>query len=128
MRRPGLTAAWWALCALHLLPGVVALVAPGAFADQVGLSGDEPHWVRDVGVGELAVAAVAAAGALRPATRPALVVVLVVQAVLHAGSHVADGVGGAVIPSLVLQAVLLSVAARCAAPTRAPGAWDRARP
>ena len=107
-----MTAVWWALCALHLLPGGFALVDPVGFASLVGLSGDEPHWVRDVGVGELATAVVAAIGAWRPAARPVLLVVLGAQLVLHAGSHLVDGVGGAAVPSLLLQAVLLGVAAR----------------
>ena len=123
-----MSAVWWVLCALHLLPGAAALLDPGGFASLVGLSGAEPHWVRDVGVGELAVAVAAAVGARRPAARPALLVVLGAQLVLHAGSHLVDGVGGAVVASLLLQALLLSAAARSAAPTRARGASAPARP
>jgi hypothetical protein len=114
--------AWWALCALHLLPGVAALLDPAGFGSLVGLSAAEPHWVRDVGVGELALAVAAAGGALRPAARPALLVVLAVQLVLHTGSHVVDGVGGAVVVSLLLQAALLAAAARSAVPTRSRAA------
>lgn len=118
-------AAWWALCLLHAVPGLAALVAPAQFAAVVaGLATEAPHYARDVGVGELALAALAALAAARPAARPAAALVLTLQLGLHAVSHAVDGLGGPVVPSLVAQAALLVIAAaRSAAPTPARGAW-----
>jgi hypothetical protein len=109
-------AAWWALCLLHLLPGLAALVAPSWFAAEVaGIPVAEPHFARDVGVGELTLAAAAALAAVRPSVRTAVALVMGVQLVLHAGSHVvdraaADGWANALVAiSLVVQAALLVV-------------------
>ena len=131
MRRPPLTAAiWWALCLLHAVPGLVALVTPARFASGVaGLATDAPHYVRDVGVAELALAGLAAVAAVRPAVRPAAAGVLALQLALHAVSHTVDGLGGPVVASLVAQAVLLAIAAaRSAGPTPARGASAPAPP
>ena len=104
-------AAWAGLVALHLLPGLAALLAPAWFAAELaGLPTGEPHYVRDVGVGELVLAALALLALLRPALRGPVVGVLAVQLVLHAGSHAVDRLGGAVVPLLALQAVLIAVA------------------
>ena len=101
-------AAWAALAALHLLPGVAALVAPAWFAAEVaGLPTGEPHYVRDVGVGEVLLAALALLALARPTLRRPVALVLGLQLMLHAASHAVDRLGGAVVPSLVLQATLL---------------------
>jgi hypothetical protein len=115
-------AAWWALALLHLLPGLAALVAPGWFAAEVaGLPTDTAHFVRDVGVAELTMAAAAGLAAVRPSAQPVVLVVLSVHLALHVGSHVIDApalsLGGnvAVGVTLLVQAVLLTLAARARA-------------
>ena len=106
-------AAWWALCLLHLVPGLAATAAPDWFAAELaGLATGEVHYVRDVGVGELTLAALSAVGALRPALSRPLVLVLAAQLALHSASHAVDRLGGPVVPLLLLQAALLAVAFR----------------
>ena len=125
MREKQASVAWWALCLLHAAPGVAGLVAPMWFATELaGISTQQPHFARDVGVAELTLAAAAALAALRPATRRPVAGVLTLHLVLHAVSHVADhGAADAaanvlITATLAVQAALLTVG--CARTTARP--------
>lgn len=116
MRGDPLTGAWAALTLLHLVVGLPAAFTPSWFAaEAAGLATRQPHYVRDVGVGELVLAALALLALLRPALRRPVALVLAFQVVLHATSHAVDGLGGAIVLLLLLQAGLLPVAIRGAA-------------
>ena len=125
-------AGWAALAALHLLPGVAALVAPAWFAAEVaGLATGEPHYARDVGVGEVLLAALALLALARPALRRPVALLLALQLALHAASHAVDRLGGAVVPSLALQALLIGAvlsASRASAGGPLAGTPPSARP
>jgi hypothetical protein len=79
------------VAAAQLLPGILAVVAPGAFYDQIASYPPEnSHFIRDLGSWQIALGLLALAAFRRPALRVPVLLVLAVQYVLHAVSHVID--------------------------------------
>ena len=105
---------WIVLAVLNLGPGLIALVAPGAFITHVasfGTGGE--HYVRDLGAAQIALGLAAAAAAAKQGWRPAVAFIFTVHLVLHAASHTIDRSAGTVAAtwgvglSLVVQAAAL---------------------
>jgi hypothetical protein len=79
------------VAAAQLLPGILAIVAPGVFYDQLGAYPPENHhYIRDVGSWQIGLGLLALAAARRPALRAPVLLALAVQYVLHGVSHVID--------------------------------------
>ncbi|HWT94299.1 MAG TPA: DUF4345 family protein [Solirubrobacteraceae bacterium] len=82
------------VAAAQLLPGVIALVAPGAFYDLLApYPPENAHLSKDLGAWQIALGAAALLAARRPDWRAPMLAVLALQYGLHTISHVID-VGG----------------------------------
>lgn len=88
---PGLTGALWALAAVQATIGLVQIVAPGWFYDQIANFGQRSdHTLRDVATYYLASAIALAAAAKRPSWRAPVLLLVLLQYVFHAVNHLAD--------------------------------------
>lgn len=104
-----------ALAVYHLLLGLLMVVAPGTFFDQIGPFGARnDHYIRDVSTFYLAFGAGLAVAVRRPAWRVPVVAVVALQYVFHVVNHIVDvskadpkWLGPADAVSLALGAVLL---------------------
>jgi hypothetical protein len=75
----------------HVALGVLALVAPGTFYDQIGHYGSEnTHYIGDVGAFYLAAGIALAATIVRPAWRAPLLWLFCLWYGLHALNHAFD--------------------------------------
>ncbi len=80
-----------ALAAYHLLLGLLMVVAPGTFFDQVGPFGARnDHYIRDVSTFYLAFGVGLALAVRRPAWRAPVVAVVALQYVFHLVNHLVD--------------------------------------
>ena len=100
----------YVVAAAQLLPGVFALVAPGAFYDVIGpYPPENAHFIKDLGSWQIALGVAALLGARRADWRVPMLAVLALQYGLHTVSHAIDA--GGTDPSwngpatLVLQAL-----------------------
>ena len=79
------------VAAAQILPGLLALVAPGTFYAQVGpYPPENDHFVRDLGSWQVALGAAALHAVRRPAWRTPMLAILALQYALHAISHLVD--------------------------------------
>lgn len=79
------------IAASQLLPGILALVAPGAFYDAfAAFPPANSHFIRDLGSWQVALGLVALLAWRRPALRGPVLAILAIQYGLHLVSHVID--------------------------------------
>ena len=103
----------------QLLPGLLALLAPGTFYDLIATYPPEnAHFAKDVGSWQIALGLAALLAIGRPALRPLMLVVLALQLALHAISHAIDveladpeAMGWATLVALVAGALALGALA-----------------
>lgn len=75
----------------QILLGVLALVAPGAFYENVGpFPPENTHFIKDIGSWQVALGAAALYAVRRPAWRTPMLGLLALQFILHTISHVVD--------------------------------------
>jgi threonine dehydrogenase-like Zn-dependent dehydrogenase len=90
-RREAVDAALLVVGVAQLVPGALALLAPGAFYDLIGpYPPENPHFVKDLGSWQIALGAAALYAVRRPAWRAPMLAVLALQYALHAVSHLID--------------------------------------
>lgn len=83
--------ALYAIAAVQILPGLLALVAPGAFYDLLGpYPPQNDHFIKDLGSWQIALGAAALIGARQPDWRVPMLAILTLQYGLHTVSHAID--------------------------------------
>jgi hypothetical protein len=89
---PGLAEITLLLVALgQLLPGIIAVLAPGAFYDLLaGYPPENHHFIRDVGSWQIALGLLALVALRRREWRVPALGILAVQFILHTVSHIID--------------------------------------
>jgi Family of unknown function (DUF6790) len=87
----GLRAILFVVAAYHVITGVLALLAPDTFFDDIGRYGIEnSHYVGDVGAFQLAFGLAVLIAALRPAWRAPILYLGALWYALHALNHLFD--------------------------------------
>jgi hypothetical protein len=87
----GLRAILFVVAAYHVITGVLALLAPDTFFDDIGRYGIEnSHYVGDVGAFQLAFGLAVLIAALRPAWRGPILYLGALWYALHALNHLFD--------------------------------------
>jgi uncharacterized membrane protein len=87
----GLRAILFVVAAYHVITGVLALLAPDTFFDDIGRYGIEnSHYVGDVGAFQLAFGLALLIAALRPAWRAPILYLGALWYALHALNHLFD--------------------------------------
>jgi hypothetical protein len=75
----------------QVLPGVLAMLAPGIFYEQIGpYPPENGHFIKDLGSWQIALGVAALIAVRRPAWRLPMLGVLALQYGLHAISHLID--------------------------------------
>lgn len=85
------TAVLYAIAATQVLPGLLALLAPGVFYDLLGpYPPQNDHFIKDLGSWQIALGVAAFLGARRADWRVPILAILALQYGLHTVSHVID--------------------------------------